>query len=99
AVVACLLGMATKEVMVSAPVLVLLYDRTFVSGSFRAAWHARWKFYFALAATWLLLVYVVILAGHRGGSAGFNTGVSPWTYALTQCRAIVLYLGLSFWPH
>lgn len=36
-VVVCLLGMAAKEVIVSAPVLALLYDRTFVSGSFRAA--------------------------------------------------------------
>ena len=34
-VVCCLLGMATKEVMVSAPVIVFLYDRTFVSGTFR----------------------------------------------------------------
>lgn len=97
-VVACLTGMATKEVMVSAPVLALLYDRTFVAGSFRAAWRGRWRMYLALAATWLLLVYVVIRAGHRGGSAGFGTGVSPWTYALTQCRAIILYLRLSFWP-
>jgi len=35
---ACLLGMATKEVMVSAPLMVLLYDRAFVSGSFRESW-------------------------------------------------------------
>src|SRR4029077_15512000 len=38
---ACLTGMATKEVMVSAPLLVLLYDRTFAAGSFRAAWQQR----------------------------------------------------------
>ena len=37
----CLVGMATKEVMVSAPLLVLLYDRTFGAGSFRAAWRER----------------------------------------------------------
>jgi len=33
AVVLCLLGMGTKEVMATAPVLLLLYDRTFVGGS------------------------------------------------------------------
>ena len=38
---ACLLGMATKEVMVSAPLIVLLYDRTFLAGSFREAWRRR----------------------------------------------------------
>ena len=41
AVLACLLGMATKEVMVTAPLVVLLYDRTFLAGSFREAWRRR----------------------------------------------------------
>src|SRR4029453_5318822 len=34
---ACLLGMATKETMATAPLVVLLYDRTFVPGTFREA--------------------------------------------------------------
>jgi len=34
AFVACLAGMASKEVMVTAPLIVLLYDRTFVAGTF-----------------------------------------------------------------
>ena len=42
-VAACALGMATKEVMVGAPLLVLLYDRTFVSMSFRDAWRQHRK--------------------------------------------------------
>jgi tetratricopeptide (TPR) repeat protein len=90
--------MATKEVMVSAPVLVLLYDRTFVAGTFRGAWQQRWRVYAGLAATWLLLVWLVARASQRGGSVGFGLGMSPWDYALTQCRAIVLYLRLAFWP-
>jgi len=97
-VVVCLLGMATKEVIVSAPVLALLYDRTFVAGGFRAAWQARGKFYVALAATWLLLFYLVARADQRGGAAGFGHGVSSWEYALTQCRAILHYLRLAVWP-
>ena len=32
-------------------------------------------------------------------AAGFGLGVTPWTYALTQCQAILLYLKLSIWPH
>ncbi|MEO6876250.1 MAG: hypothetical protein ABI222_15655, partial [Opitutaceae bacterium] len=97
-VIVCLVGMATKEVMVSAPVLVLLYDRTFVAGSFGRAWQQRRTFYLSLAATWLLLAYTVIAAGQRGGAAGFGRGVSSWDYALTQCHAIILYLRLAFWP-
>ncbi|MDB6166158.1 MAG: yrrB [Lacunisphaera sp.] len=98
-VAACLLGMATKEVMVTAPLIVLLYDRTFVAGSFRAAWAARRRYYLGLGATWLLLGLLVAGNGSRGGTAGFGTEISSWHYALTQCRAIVHYLGLALWPH
>ena len=97
-IVACLLGMATKEVMVSAPLMVLLYDRTFVAGSFRAAWAARARYYLGLGATWLLLGLLVIGNGNRGGTAGFGTEISSWHYALTQCWAIVHYVGLTLWP-
>ena len=97
---ACLLGMATKEVMVTVPLLVLLYDRTFLAGSFGAAWRQRRGFYAALASTWLLLAWLVWRgSGARGASAGLGLGVSPWTYLLQQCEAIVLYLRLSVWPH
>jgi tetratricopeptide (TPR) repeat protein len=99
-VVACLLGMGSKEVMVSAPLLVLLADRTFVAGSFAGAWRARRSYYLALAATWLLLLFLVLGAGGtRGSAAGLGLGVSWWTYLLKQAEALVLYLKLSFWPH
>ena len=99
-VLACLAGMATKEVLATAPLLVLLYDRTFVAGTFREAWRLRRRWYLGLAATWLLLLYLVAgSAAQRGGTAGFGLGVSSWHYALTQCYAIVLYLKLSFWPY
>ncbi len=96
---ACLLGMATKENMVSAPVLVLLFDRAFVAKSFVAAWRERRRFYGALAATWILLAALVLrTGGTRDGSAGFGVGTAWWDYALTQFPAIVRYLALSFWP-
>ncbi len=67
AVLACLLGMGSKEVMVSAPLMVLLYDRAFLSGSFAAAWRRRCGVYLALAGTWLLLAGLMAAAGDRGG--------------------------------
>lgn len=97
---ACLLGMATKEVMVSAPLIVLLYDRTFVTSSFREAWHRRRRLYAALACTWILLVVLVAShGGNRGGSIGFGVSIGWWEHALTQFRAMSRYLWLSFWPH
>ena len=89
--------MAAKEVMVSAPLIVLLYDRTFLAGSFRERRTAMGAVR-GLAATWLLLAALVVGSGARAGTAGFGLRISPWQYALTQCRAIVEYLGLSFWP-
>jgi len=100
AFVTCLLGMATKEVMVSAPLFAVLYDRAFVAGSWREVWARHRKIHLALASTWLLLAWFVVQeGGARGVSAGFGLGVSWWTYLLKQCDAIVLYLKLSFWPH
>jgi len=96
---ACLAGMATKEVMVTAPVMVLLYDRTFLAGSYREAWKRRRGLYVALASTWILLAFLVAsTGGNRSGTSGFNVGV-PWRdYWLTQFEAVVRYLGLCFWP-
>jgi len=94
----CLLGMGTKEVMVTAPAMVLLYDRTFVGGSFREAWKRRRLFYVCLAGTWLLTVVLVVGNHGRGGTAGFASGMPWWAYGLTQFRAIAHYLRLSVWP-
>ncbi|MEY2879128.1 MAG: repeat-containing protein YrrB, partial [Verrucomicrobiota bacterium] len=99
AVAACLLGMATKEVMVSAPLLVLLHEWTFGGEAFGALLRRRRWFYLALAATWLPLAYFVLTTGGRGGTAGFGAGgIEWWAYLFTQCRAIVLYLALAVWP-
>lgn len=98
-VLACGCGMATKEIMYSAPLVVLLYDRAFASGSFAAAWRRRRLYYIALAATWGLLAVLVLGTGNRGGTAGFGIGVTPWQYAKTQFQAIAHYVWLCLWPH
>ena len=98
-VAACALGMATKENMVSAPVLVLVFDRAFVAGTFAAAWRQRRGLYTALAATWIVLGGLLASThGNRGGSIGFGVDISWWDYALTQFPALVHYLRLAFWP-
>jgi len=97
-VAACLLGMACKEVMVSAPVIVLLYDGTFISGSFRAAWRQRRFYYVSLAGTWLLEAWLVAQGGNRGGTSGWGSGVAAGQYWMTQFPAVIHYLKLAFWP-
>lgn len=93
----CLLGMAAKEVMATAPLVLLLYDRVFLAGSWRGAWAQRSRFHLALMATWLLLLALVLSTSGRGGTAGFGS-VSSFDYALTQVNAVARYLRLVFWP-
>ena len=47
--------MASKESMVTAPVMVLLFDRVFLYGSWREAWAERRYLYGGLAASWIVL--------------------------------------------
>ncbi len=97
AVVSCALGMACKESMVVAPVLVFLIDAWLVYPSVGAAVRARWPFYAALVATWGALA-ALNWQGPRIRSAGFGTATGPWTYLLNQLPIIVDYLRLSLWP-
>lgn len=93
----CLLGMATKEVMVTAPVAVLLYDRIFVAGSLRAALSSHGRYYLALASTWVALaVFMHTQLDER--LVGFGLGIGAGDYALTESRAILLYALRVIWP-
>jgi tetratricopeptide (TPR) repeat protein len=98
AIAACAVGMASKESMVTAPVMVVLFDRCMAFDSFSAAFRARWRLYAGLAATW------IVLAGLMAGSprtlaAGFaGAHVTPWAYLLDQTRIVIRYLRLAFWP-
>src|SRR5207302_459209 len=97
AVAACGLGMGSKEVMVSAPLIVLLYDRIFLSQSFRRALQQRWSLYLGLAATWSVLVAGFLTASYsvkRGGGDPFTM----FEYLRTQSLVILHYWQLSFWP-
>jgi tetratricopeptide (TPR) repeat protein len=99
--IACLLGMGSKEVMVGAPLLIVLYDRAFRAHSWRELGAAEYRdrrwFYAALVATLLLLVG--LLAGTpRGVSIGFNAGMPWYEYLHSQGWAIAHYLRLVFWP-
>ncbi len=100
AILACALGMGTKEVMATVPFMVLLYDRVFVSRSFKEVFTRRWGLYAGLAATWVIFGGLAFFAP-RGKSVGFGSpGLTGLEYAMTQCKVIVnYYLKLSFWPH
>lgn len=96
---ACWLGMASKEVMATAPLLVVTFDRIFVAGSWTELWRQR-KFYYAgLFGAWVLLAWLMVGTQQRAGIVGFGLGMSAWDYLVTQGRAVTTYLRLSIWPH
>ena len=102
AVTSCALGMACKESMAVAPVLVVAYDSTYVFGPVKGLTRAianRWRLYVGLAASWLLLV-ALIWSGPRSNTAGFSNedGVSAWVYLLNQTMMVTQYLRQSVWP-
>ena len=97
-VVACLVGVASKEIVVSVPLVVFLYDRTFAAGTFKEAWKSRKYYYLSLIASWILLALLVISTRGRGGTVTFEHELTPWYYLLTQSKAIMHYIGLTMWP-
>lgn len=97
AVAGCFLGMAAKEVMATVPLVIFLYDRTFVSGTFRDAWRRHRGLHLALASGWLLLLALVISSGGRGTTVGF-AHMDPFEYLFMQGPGIVTYLLRSVWP-
>lgn len=95
--VVCAAGMACKESMVSAPLMLVLHDRVFFFASFRASWKARWPMYAGAGAAWLVLL-VLMMPGPRSDSVGLSLGTTAANYLLNQAQMIVGYLKLTVWP-
>ncbi len=98
AVGSCALGMGTKEAMATAPIVVLLYDRIFLSGSWSDAFRRRGLLYAGLGATWIILAIAMASTASRGGTVGFGMTAKWWEYAGTQFGVILYYLRLAVWP-
>ena len=98
AVLACLLGMAAKETLVSAPVVAIAMDRVFLATSWRELWRMRGRLYAALASTWLFLAFLIAASSGRKSTVGFDLGTSWWHYVATQPYYLCRYLFLSLWP-
>ncbi|MHC4990330.1 MAG: tetratricopeptide repeat protein, partial [Planctomycetota bacterium] len=101
ALVACCLGMASKAVMVTVPVVVLLYDWIFLASGFRELLRRRWPLYLGLFAMYAVLfaVGVVQAVFAIGRELGFaHRGITPLEYLRSQPEVILHYLALCVWP-
>lgn len=106
AATACWMGVATKEVMVTAPLVAILYDRIFLTESWRETVKRRGAVHLILSAAAVFLVwragYLPIIAE----PPKLPTLPDPfredrpdrWNYLLSQPGVLVHYLKLCFWP-
>ena len=110
AIASCALGIGSKQTMVTAPLIVVLWDWLFADPGSRTpdpgsaaqprahdpsrARHRR-LLYAGLASTWIILA-ALVATERWPHSIGFaREGWTPWTYLLTQSGVIVHYLRLA----
>lgn len=93
----CFLGMASKEVMITAPLLILWYDRVFVGSTWQAIRQKRAWYYASLIATSTVLF--LAMYSQRGRYSEFSGARhSGLIYLLNQPRVLLLYAKLLVWP-
>ncbi len=96
AVVCCAVGAGVKEVTVTAPLVVYLYDAVFVSGSYRTALRRRWALYAGLLLSWGVIGGVYF--ANWGERQTDFTLLDPWVYFATELGVVLYYLRLAAWP-
>jgi protein O-mannosyl-transferase len=96
-VLACFTGMFCKEMMVGAPLVALLLDRTFFSSTFTQT-IKRHRVYYAALALSMVPAILIVLSQPRSKSVGFNHGISAWEYLNTQAVVILIYVRQVFLP-
>jgi protein O-mannosyl-transferase len=95
AVCSCALGMGSHEMVITAPVIVFLYDRVFLARSVRQVFHERGRLYAGLAATWVVLARLAVGAARSEA----EVQVLALLDALrTQAGVILYYIKLAVWP-
>lgn len=89
---------ATKEVAVALPLVVLAYDRTFVSGTFRKAWGAHAEVHMATLTSWVVLGAVFAFSEAFVTHKYDSSLPSPLLYFVSQPRVLLHYFSLALYP-
>lgn len=94
-VLAGVLALGSKQMAVTLPLVIILYDLYFLRERPSLRSMAGPLVFLALAAA----SGVLIVMGLKGADAGFSVqGFTPWEYLLTQFRAIATYIRLLVLP-
>ncbi len=98
AIVAALAGMASKEVMVTAPVIVLLFERTFVAGSFSPRMADIVALVRRLVLNLGLFGLSSITTCRSRGCRGFRSRIARSRLVAHANQGALVYLKLTVWP-
>jgi Tfp pilus assembly protein PilF len=90
-------GMASKELMVWAPIFVALGHRAWCAANWREAWQTRGRIWILLALSWLVLL-LCNLGNPRGSTAGLSSKVAWWDYLAVQGWVWKQYAIQLVWP-
>lgn len=99
-IASCWLGMGCKQTMTACPLILLMFDRIFLAGSWRSM-VPRWWLHGAtfLSLGWLAWLTHVAVAGEDVASAGFGLrNITGWEYLCSQGGVLLHYLRLVVWP-
>jgi protein O-mannosyl-transferase len=93
---AALLG---KESAISLPALLLITDLYWNRASLRDTIQDRWKLYAPILLGGIIAAIAIVRSLNKSPSAGLSLeNVTPFRYALTECRSILTYLRLFLIP-
>lgn len=92
------LGTGSKEVIIAAPLVIIIYEYIFVHKSVNVIWQKSAWLYGGLAAGTAVLLYPILFGNYLAlalGSKPLNF-LNHWA---TQPEVILHYIRLAFWPH
>lgn len=91
-----------KQVAVTLPVVLLVFDRVFLAQSWRELCRQRWQPFLGLFLLWAVLSVGPAVTGAFSTDVttgvGFGIAITPVQYLLTESEVILHYLRLSVLP-
>jgi hypothetical protein len=92
-------ALGAKETAISLPAALLLSDFIFLSNGEIRKVVSRWRFHAPFLAGGLAAAFYLALFGNLRGEVGtIASGISPYSYFLTELRVIVRYVQVTFIP-
>ncbi|MEZ6142808.1 MAG: tetratricopeptide repeat protein [Zavarzinella sp.] len=97
--VSMILGYSSKEILATAMIAVVLFDRIFIAPSWKEV-SRRWPFYLWVGGIWLAYtIWNIVRSTKAVNNVGFGLdNVTPMQYAYTEIGVMIHYFKITFYP-